>query len=321
MSLSETTKLIEESRRIIENTDENPSASVILTMILKLISSIDNRLHRVEQGVIKIEEFKTIITSVTSRLVTAEKSLQECKLKVTELEGNIQGVGNLFDNLKSESDKNRVDIKKFASKLHNDIQDVKNEAAQCNCKEFVTDLNETVLDLKCRSMKNNLIFTGLHEVQNENTELLLRQFLEAEIGIDYKIEFGNVHRFGRGSRGRRPIVARFLYFADLQYVLDIAYRLKGKPFGIQQQFPPEIEARRKKLYPIQKEAKRNGRRVALVRDRLYIDNEPYVLPEELEDTVPEQTTHTRNNETRSSETERDQNRRPKRPRVASGTPK
>lgn len=86
-------------------------------------------------------------------------------------------------------------------------------------------------------------------------------------------------------------------------------------------FPPEIEARRKKLYPIQKEAKRNGRRVALVRDRLYIDNEPYVLPEELEDTVPEQTTHTRNNETRSSVTERDQNRRPKRPRVASGTPK
>ena len=198
---------------------------------------------------------------------------------------------------------------------------MKNEAAQCNCKEFVTDLNETVIDLKCRSMKNNLIFTGLHEVQNENTELLLRQFLEAEIGIDYKIEFGNVHRFGRGPRARRPIVARFLYFADLQYVLDIAYRLKGKPFGIQQQFPPEIEARRKKLYTIQKEAKRNGRRVALVRDRLYIDNEPYVLPEELEDTVPEQTTHTRNNETRSSVTERDQNRRPKRPRVASGTPK
>jgi hypothetical protein len=36
-------------------------------------------------------------------------------------------------------------------------------------------------------------------------------------------------------------VARFLYFADLQYVLDNAYKLRNRPFDIRQQFPWEID--------------------------------------------------------------------------------
>ena len=101
----------------------------------------------------------------------------------------------------------------------------------CSCEEDIESLKSTVLDLQCRSMKNNLIFTGLHEVSNEYTEDLLRDFLYSELGIDYKIEFGNVHRFGRNAWDRRPIVARFLYFADLQHVLDSAYKLRNRPLN------------------------------------------------------------------------------------------
>ncbi|CAG2241030.1 unnamed protein product [Mytilus edulis] len=125
-------------------------------------------------------------------------------------------------------------------------------------------------------MKNNLIFSGLCEVREENTEALLRTFLHREIGIDYQIEFGNVHRFSNYPRGKRPIVARFLYFSDLQYVLKNAYKLRNSQYGIRQQFPKEIEDNRKLLYPIQKEAKRQGKKVVLVRDRLYIDNQLYI---------------------------------------------
>jgi len=110
---------------------------------------------------------------------------------------------------------------------------------------------------------------------NECTEDLLRDFLYSELGIDYKIEFGNVHRFGRNAWGRHPIVARFL-----QYVLDNAYKLRNRPFGIKQQFPQEIENSRKQLYSIQRNAKREGTRVTLVRGRLYINNELYTVPEE-----------------------------------------
>jgi hypothetical protein len=74
-----------------------------------------------------------------------------------------------------------------------------NSTNSCSCEEDIENLKSTVLDLQCRSMKNNLIFTGLHEVSNEYTEDLLRDVLYSELGIDYKIEFGNVHCFGRNA--------------------------------------------------------------------------------------------------------------------------
>ncbi|CAG2223086.1 unnamed protein product [Mytilus edulis] len=61
-----------------------------------------------------------------------------------------------------------------------------------------------------------------------------------------------------------------------------AYRLHNTRYGIKQQFPKEIEDRRKKLYPIMKEAKYNRRNVKLVRDRLYIDNELYEIHDDID---------------------------------------
>ena len=95
------------------------------------------------------------------------------------------------------------------------------------------------------------------------------------------IEFGNIHRFGRrGTNNARHIVARFIYHNDLQIVLQNAYRLKGSSFGISEQYPAEINSRRKNLYPIIREAKQQRRHVVFVRDRLFIDGEQYIPPED-----------------------------------------
>jgi hypothetical protein len=45
------------------------------------------------------------------------------------------------------------------------------------------------------------------------------------------------------------MIARFLYCNEARTCL------RGKPFGINEQFPMEIEQRRKQLYPIIKEEK------------------------------------------------------------------
>ena len=49
--------------------------------------------------------------------------------------------------------------------------------------------------------------------------------------------------------------------------------------GIKEQFPEEIEKRRQQLYGVMQRAKHEGRHVSLVRDKLYIDGELYVLPD------------------------------------------
>ena len=63
-------------------------------------------------------------------------------------------------------------------------------------------------------------------------------------------------------------------------VLQNAYKLKGSSFGISEQYPAEINNRRKNLYPIMMEAKQQRRHVVLVRDRLFIDGEQYIPPED-----------------------------------------
>jgi hypothetical protein len=46
-------------------------------------------------------------------------------------------------------------------------------------------------------MKYNLIFTGLDEQADENCENKLRHFIYQEMKIPERIEFGNIHRFGK----------------------------------------------------------------------------------------------------------------------------
>lgn len=118
MSLGETRKLLQQSRKIVDEADDNTNISVLLNTILKLVSSIDVRLQGVEKSVGKFDEIKTIITSLSSRVVSVEKkNIINCQAKITEVENSVQGVGNLFDNLKSDCDKNKTEVTKVGKKF------------------------------------------------------------------------------------------------------------------------------------------------------------------------------------------------------------
>ena len=68
----------------------------------------------------------------------------------------------------------------------------------------------------------------------------------------------------------RPIIAKFERYKDKQYVKMIApTKLRNKPFGINEQFPKEIEETRKTLHGKMKRAKRNQNNK--VRDKLYVN--------------------------------------------------
>ena len=84
-----------------------------------------------------------------------------------------------MDDFKKNHDKNVQDVKMMktsVSKVANDLEDNATELRQeiknylSDVREETEELKESVLDLKCRSMKNNLICTGIPETENENTE-------------------------------------------------------------------------------------------------------------------------------------------------------
>ena len=239
--------------------------------------------------------FLTIVTSIEDRVTKIEK---EMRINQKDI-GNFQEAKNVTQNLKekmkeTESSINEMktrnnDLELISKQMQHDIKNAEQEYLRCNeeirnlvnktdsqLQDQFENLHHYVTEIKCHSMKNNLIFSGLPYENNEDCEQTVKTFLYNEMGIRQNIEIENVHRFGNpGLTGVKPIVAHFIYRKELEIILNHGYRLKGKFYSVNEQFPKEIEKRRKQLYPVIKQAKQEKKRVKLVRDKLFINGRLY----------------------------------------------
>ena len=162
------------------------------------------------------------------------------------------------------------------------------EKNQSTLQPKLQKFESEITDLQCRSMRDNLVFTGIEEPEYiegdtpENAESTLKDFLKHEMKIDEPIQFHRVHRLNYSENQERynnvnnprHIVAKFERFKDREYVRYQASKtLRGKPFGVREQFPRVIEEKRRLLYPEMKQARANpDYKVQLVKDKLYINN-------------------------------------------------
>ena len=248
-----------------------PEAPILLpnangVSIQSKLDHIIERLHKldtIEAVSQKLDKLEGTITAFEGRLVSVET-------KTNELEQSVKFLSDQYDTQKASF----KEINELGDTLVQSHQQVMQEVSEM-VTNLVTErdkLRDTVTDLQWRSMKMNLIFTGLEgESTQENTESKLRDFLYFELGINDNIQFGNVHRFGRFERGKhRPIVARFLFHQDLQLVKDSAHKLRGSKFSIREQYPAAIEDKRKDLYPLMRRLRGDGENPKLIRDRLYL---------------------------------------------------
>ena len=102
----------------------------------------------------------------------------------------------------------------------------------------------------------------MEEEDKENTEAILRGFLETELG--YKdantVEIQRVHRLGRKQEGGKPrsMIALFLRYKDCERIRSLGSRLRGSNFKMYQDLPYEIVARRRKQMETFRKARQNN---------------------------------------------------------------
>ena len=149
-------------------------------------------------------------------------------------------------------------------------------------------------------MRDNLVFTNVPENQTsrsdgrkfEDTEHVLSKFISDKLQIN-DVSFERVHRIAparSNSHARtdpRPIVAKFTLFKDRERVRRASHLLRGTRFGINEQFPEEIEQTRRKLYPVMRQLRRDNERVVLVKDNLIVNGRE-VRPEDVPRLVRQQ---------------------------------
>lgn len=71
----------------------------------------------------------------------------------------------------------------------------------------------SVIDLKARSMRDNLVFTGIQEDDSDDTEKVLQVFLQRKFKLDHEVQFERAHRVGKYneiSEHSRNTVAKFI---------------------------------------------------------------------------------------------------------------
>ena len=147
--------------------------------------------------------------------------------------------------------------------------------------EELHHLRDQLLQQQTRSMRSNLIFTGIPETtRDENSERVVRDFIEQKLGVDTtNIEIERAHRLGGWKpRQTRPLVAKFLRFKEKEVIKQAApKKLVNTKFGVNDQFPKEIKDKRRLLIPLMKDEKRKQKRANLIVDKLYTDEATYTV--------------------------------------------
>ena len=96
-----------------------------------------------------------------------------------------------------------------------------------------------------------------------------------------KVAFHRVHRLGARSdktKGPQPIIAKFEHYLQKELIKSRGRELKGTKFGLNDQFPREINERRKRLYPVQRQQRENGKHPFILMDNLFMDSYSQTSP-------------------------------------------
>ena len=266
-------------------------SNTIVTMIQQMNNNFMGRLSSIETSVSKLSSIEYEISHMRSDLSKLQLDNATISRRITEVERSCQMISNMYD-----------DASKSNSEIHNNVSQLQTDHSSLNSKveenvsrfqDRCDTLKDELLELKARSMQSNLVFYGLAEApkgESDNTESKLKDFLSHELDLEDpnivdSIVFDRVHRLGRPRHDQnvnpRPIVAKFERYRERELIKEAGRTLNDKDVGykIREQFPPEIEARRKLLYPVMRSYQRDPKnRVALVRDKLYINNKLYQPP-------------------------------------------
>jgi DNA repair exonuclease SbcCD ATPase subunit len=231
-------------------------------VILSFLKKIDSRLENVEQKLNKLDVLD----------LKVDKFEKELKSLWCMVQDNAKDACNKISNMEDRVDHIEVSETETVSK----IQQLERENAS---------LKDSLLYVQSQSMRNNLVFGGISESANEKpteTEASLRAFmvnnlkLAQDIVDNIKIE--RAHRMGTQREGERHvgrnIVCKFTFFKDRELVRNKRSELKGTRFYVHEQFPPDVMAKRRRLVPLMKKAKEDGKTAWISYDTLYINGKP-----------------------------------------------
>ena len=235
-----------------------------------------------------IEDVKTI-KAVIPKINSIEETVKSIKSRIDQLETRVSGIETKTDDVEKASTFINNEFETHKADLTNANKKIKELEKQCKSAESYLKTMESkyeksrdeILDLKSRSMRENLIFYGLKKQNDqENCENLVKEIIKIHLDIDpTNMVFDRAHRLGsRASRQAQPIVVKFEKYIDRERVRQkstdptIKSVLKDHNLGIGVQTPQEFRDAKKAFYPLCKEEQDRGNSTRVTGNKMYVNN-------------------------------------------------
>jgi hypothetical protein len=219
--------------------------------LLDRLGHIESRLDNIDQKLTKLDALESKFELLSTDLLAVKSDIAKINDRSDHLE---------FDIL------NTNDMVKEVAKKQESLQD-------------------EILDIQARSMRDNLVFFNIPEYsgpRTEDVEETVRAFIKdsMKMPVDQcdNLRFERVHRSGPlfGLNRPRKIIAKFSSYKQKEEVRKLGKNLKDSNFYVHEQFPPAIIEQRRKLFPVMKAARLEGKRANVVYNKLYIDGKQYI---------------------------------------------
>lgn len=215
-------------------------------------------------------------------LVILEKvsCLPQILSEIKEVKKDIE---TLKETVKFNSDEVQ-DLKIENNELKERINKLEKKDKSEHCLKLETEINllkKDIVNLETYSRKENIIIHGIKESSGtEDCKQLVKNLINNKLQISGEINIQRCHRLGKKQQEmdrHRPIIARFAFFSDRETVWKKKQMLKGSNLFIEEDLPVAIQQRRRRLLPVMKAARRDGKRASVHGDRLMIEGKPYTV--------------------------------------------
>ena len=208
--------------------------------------------------------------------------------KLDSLEKKVNDIDVKFSKLWSDLDKrvtkNAENITYADNKTRATDIELENTKSNLAALQKQNDtLKETLNDMQSKSMINNLIVGGIKELENESTEQTeaeFRKFLANDLEVPperiNEIKLERAHGIGqRLVHQHRKILAVFTSVKDKTYIKSLRAKLEDTDKFMHDQYPANVVTYRKKLVPILKRAKDDGKEAFIKYNKLIVNGEVY----------------------------------------------
>lgn len=267
----------------MSNSQYDEQFQQLLKQMTDLSATVTSEVSSVKSDV---SSLRSDFESVKSEVSSFRSELAAVRKEVVDMKGTVNDIEKWVEDREAVDKQHEDKLNAMSDEMTNmqsNISDLQRNLIGSE-KKF-DQLKEYTLKLESQSRRDNLLFHGIPETNDEKNEKCLHELkcVLSECGVTDvdDIRFVRVHRLGakdQHSKFPRPIIAKFHWFGDRMRVWgaksDIR-KIRGQKVFMTENYPPDIERRRKVLYPIFKAAKNAGREPSLVYDTLTLDGKKY----------------------------------------------